>query len=343
MIPAVDQVQRRPGLEARDHRLQERELRERVAGPLQEQHRDRDPIEVLGATDAGLPRRMQREAEKDEAAYTGERRLGGRGRGHPAPERLAAREQRQTRRDSGRLSNGFPHTRGGHGGWVGPAPTFLHVQKLVAERGDLPERERLCQLLEKRVAHPRPGAVRQDEQRPCIVGRDEQVIHRSPFPHPPSPASYRILPSRSGGRSITVIFRSSLRLPSVKRRTYSPAGTRRNSSGDVGSPSPRGRGRSRFRSHVTRCTPGNPEPVRLRTVSPAAVVITSFTPSGCISRKEYVITEQRGGFDATKPKLPNPGCVCRSRYWYAGATSNRWIVSLSTESLNSSTGPTPTT
>ena len=175
-------------------------------------------------------------------------------------------------------------------------------------------------------------------------------------PDPPAVAAARVreavaeaarvmpgLPLFAGGKSITVILRSSFFLPRLSRTTYSPAATRRSSSADVGSPNPLGRGRSRFRSHVTRCTPGNPEPVRLRTVSPAAVVITSFTPSGCISRKEYVITAPRGGFDATNPKLPNPGCVDRSRYWYAGATSNRWIVSLSTESLNSSTGPTPTT
>src|SRR6266487_3642599 len=223
---------------------------------------------------------MQGKAQEHEAAYAGERLVRLRLRGHPAPERLPTGEQREPRRDAGGIEHSLTHARLGHRGRIGPARPLFHIEELVAVRRYSPFPERLRDRFEKRMAHPRAGPVRQHEQGTRASRRDEQVIHPSPVP-PPRP--YRILPRRSGPSSVTTIFCSSRLLPSVRRTTYSPGSACRSSSADVGSPNPRGRGRSRFSSHVTRCSPGNPEPVRVRIVSPAAFVITSFTPSGCMS------------------------------------------------------------
>ena len=93
--------------------------------------------------------------------------------------------------------------------------------------------EHLRQPLEKRMAHPRPGTVREHQQRLGLGPSDEDVIH-----------PYRILPRRSGGNSLTTMRCCTLRLPTAARTVYSPGTARRSSSAEVGSPRPRGRGRS---------------------------------------------------------------------------------------------------
>jgi hypothetical protein len=75
VIRSLDDVQRRAVAEAATHRLEQPQLGEIVAGPLKEQHRHVDCAQVLGTGVVRPLGGMEREAEKDEPAYTGERLL----------------------------------------------------------------------------------------------------------------------------------------------------------------------------------------------------------------------------------------------------------------------------
>ena len=76
MIGILEEVQRCARAEPIRQPLEEPEVRELVAGPLQKQHRHVDLDKMLGARVRRLPSRMQRKAEEGEAAHARQRRFG---------------------------------------------------------------------------------------------------------------------------------------------------------------------------------------------------------------------------------------------------------------------------
>ena len=114
----------------------QRDVGERIARPLQEQHGDFDLEEMLGALLRGAARRMQRKSEERQAAHARERSLGLRLRGHAAAERFAAGDQRKLGHEPRRLRH-----RGTHRGLcklrrIGALAALLHIGELIAKRGD---------------------------------------------------------------------------------------------------------------------------------------------------------------------------------------------------------------
>jgi len=71
----------------------------------------------------------------------------------------------------------------------------------------------------------------------------------------------------------------------------------------------------------------------VRIVSPAAFVITNRTAVGLHVLQVVRDHRPRAGSRHIAGAAQIPGAYGRSRYWYAGATSNKWIESVSTESL----------
>ena len=161
MIGVLEEPQRRALAEPFRQRRQQREVRQRVAGSLQEQHRDLHVEQMLGALVRRLARRMQREAEEDEAADSRQRRRGLRLRRHAAAERLAAGDQRKRGRKLRGCGDGRAHGRVRELRRVGPLAPLLHVGKLVAQRRDAALAELGRDALHERVRHAGPGAVRQ--------------------------------------------------------------------------------------------------------------------------------------------------------------------------------------
>ena len=136
MVGMLEQSQRGALAEAFAERSEQRNIGERIMRPLQEEHGDADLGEVCRALVGRLARRMEREAEKGEAAHAGQRALGLRLRGHAAAEGFAAGNQRQLRCKPRRFGN-----RGADGGVrdprrIGTLAALLHIGELVAERGD---------------------------------------------------------------------------------------------------------------------------------------------------------------------------------------------------------------
>src|SRR6185312_2884315 len=68
MVGALVEPQGRAAAEPPGERL---ERRERIARALQKEHRDVDREQMLGALVRRPPRRVQREAKEDQAAYAG--------------------------------------------------------------------------------------------------------------------------------------------------------------------------------------------------------------------------------------------------------------------------------
>ncbi len=96
MIGFLQEFQRGPRAEALHDRLQQFEARELVARALQEQHRNLDVRQVVGAILRGTSRGMQWECEKRQARDAGQRRERLRLRSHATTERSAAGDQRET-------------------------------------------------------------------------------------------------------------------------------------------------------------------------------------------------------------------------------------------------------
>jgi hypothetical protein len=100
VVAAVDRVERR-AREASEDGAQAIELAERVPRPFHEEHRQRDPRQMVGAQRVGPPGGMEGVAEEEEAADGGAAR--GDVRGDPPAERLAAdRDPRRSERAVGR-------------------------------------------------------------------------------------------------------------------------------------------------------------------------------------------------------------------------------------------------
>ena len=69
MVRTLHDMQRGAGAEMIAHGTHEVQCCEGVAGPLEEQHRDRDPVEMGSAGGAGAPRRVEGEAEEHETTH----------------------------------------------------------------------------------------------------------------------------------------------------------------------------------------------------------------------------------------------------------------------------------
>ena len=141
------------------------QLRQPVAGPLQEQHRKSHIREVVCPRIRVVPRPVKRESVKHDPLDAGEWRFSRRSGRHPSAHRLAAREQRQVRGELGRGPCGGPD--GFHQGAapIGHSPAGGHERKLVSKRSDPPGGQRVRGRFHERVPHSRARAVREQVQR----------------------------------------------------------------------------------------------------------------------------------------------------------------------------------
>ena len=73
MVSVLEHAQRGAPADALEDRAQQSEVGERVARALQEQHGEVHLREMVGARGPGLARRVEREAEEDEARDITER------------------------------------------------------------------------------------------------------------------------------------------------------------------------------------------------------------------------------------------------------------------------------
>src|ERR1700742_60973 len=107
-VVSVGKEVERSAAQPGDRLLQKVKLRERVVGPLQEQHRNGDSRKVLRPRHRWLASGVKWKGEKDQPPDLGKRveRLGL--RGHPPPKRSATSEQRQAGLPA-RGGNGGPH------------------------------------------------------------------------------------------------------------------------------------------------------------------------------------------------------------------------------------------
>ncbi len=90
MVGELGKVERRALAQRLHNRLQEIKVRKLVIRALQEEHRGFDLLEVIGAIDARLARRVQREGEEDQAFHLWQRIERLRLRCHPRAERAVA-------------------------------------------------------------------------------------------------------------------------------------------------------------------------------------------------------------------------------------------------------------
>lgn len=117
-------------------RLEQLQVCEPVARPLNEQHRDFHLEKVLAARVGWAPGRMQRKAEEREAPDAGKRGCGLRLRGHPAAERFASGNERQRRYKPGGFGDGRAHRSMTKFGRIRPPGALLHIGKLIAQSCD---------------------------------------------------------------------------------------------------------------------------------------------------------------------------------------------------------------
>ena len=126
-IGVLRQDQGRRRAEPGHDRPQQIEFGQRIARSLEEQHRDIDLVEMVGARRRGLAGRVEREGEEDQPAHA--RQLGDRLglRGHASAEGFAAGEQRQFPRQPRRLGYRRAHGCLREGGRVGALRAALPV------------------------------------------------------------------------------------------------------------------------------------------------------------------------------------------------------------------------
>lgn len=136
VVGAIDEMrggQRSPPLH---DTAQQRWLRELVLGAVDEQHRDLDVFQMLGTRNRRFARRMQREAEKNEADDAGQRLLRLRLRRHAPAEGFATGEDRQTTASPAGLGNRRPDRRMRGNRTIRPPTSSLHERELEPQRGD---------------------------------------------------------------------------------------------------------------------------------------------------------------------------------------------------------------
>ena len=169
MVGVFDDLERRTLAERLHERLQQREVGELVACALQEQHRDLHVGQVLAALVRRLARRMQREADEDDAAHTAQRRCGLRLRGHAAAERLAAGDERHAGQSLRCRIDSRAHRRMRKLRRVGPLRAALHVRELVAQRRDAAFGQAVRDRGHERMRHAGAGAVGEHAAGACVA------------------------------------------------------------------------------------------------------------------------------------------------------------------------------
>jgi hypothetical protein len=145
-----------------DHRAQEVEIGQLIAGALEKQHRNADIGEMAGARVARAACRMKREAEDDQSAHAeGLKRLGL--CGHAAAEGFAAGKERQSGGLPFRLGHNGPDGGVGERRRIGSSTALLHIGKLKAQRGDAMLGKGCGNAGKKGMMHAGTGAMGKDE------------------------------------------------------------------------------------------------------------------------------------------------------------------------------------
>jgi hypothetical protein len=105
---------------------------------------------------------MERKAEKNKTADTGQRGGSLRLRRHAAAEGFAAGDERKCGHEPGGLPHRGSNRRMRKLGRVGPFAPLLHVRKLIAQRGDPALSEFPCNSFHEWVEHSRSRPMRED-------------------------------------------------------------------------------------------------------------------------------------------------------------------------------------
>ena len=130
---------------------------------------------------AGLAGRVEREGEKDETFHVRQRIERLRLRRHPGAEGAAAGEERQVASKLHGIGDSGADGSVGNGRIVRAFRAFLHVRKIVAQRGDATRLKTIGGGGHVLVRHARP----------CPVGEDEHSLR-----------VLRFLPERGHGRTV---------------------------------------------------------------------------------------------------------------------------------------------
>ena len=128
---------------------------------------------MIGAFDARLPGRMQREPEENEPSHLIQRMLGRGGGSHAAAHRLAAGYEGQAWGGLLRGMHGGGYGRGKHRRAIGSATPLLHVWELVAKRCDPRGGKFPNQRFQKWMGHARTGSMGKHQQ-PARLCRPHQ-------------------------------------------------------------------------------------------------------------------------------------------------------------------------
>lgn len=161
MVGVLKQVQRGAFPQLSDDRLQERKIRQRIAGALNEHHRDADVVQMRGALGARVAGRMQWKSQEHQSANPWQGAPSLRLRGHPATEGTSAGDERQIRRKPRGLGNRRTHRCMTQRSWIGASAALFHVWELVTKRGDAPFDKSRGRALHGRMHHPGTGPVRE--------------------------------------------------------------------------------------------------------------------------------------------------------------------------------------
>jgi hypothetical protein len=138
------------------------EVSQGISGSLQEKHRDVYIIKMSSALLRRLPGGVQWKAEKGEATDILQRDFRLRLGAHSAPERPAARDERNIRQMSRGLCHGGTHGSMSHRGRIGPLQALLHVGELKPQRGDISFGQSHRNSIQEGVYHSRSCAMRQN-------------------------------------------------------------------------------------------------------------------------------------------------------------------------------------
>ncbi len=175
MIASFNHMQRRLPSETFDDRFEQVQFSKRIAGALQEQHRNPDVGEMRSAVGRGFSCRMQRKTQKRESANARQwcNRLCL--RGHAGTEGFAARDQRHFRTAPSGFGDCGTNGGMGDGRRIRPLAPFLHVGKLIAQGCDLAFGETGRDCLHKGMRHSGAGAMGNHKTRTCARRPDQQA------------------------------------------------------------------------------------------------------------------------------------------------------------------------
>jgi hypothetical protein len=173
MVRTVDYVQRGAIIQPRNRRPHESYVGERIASPLQEQHREADVVKVTCPLDVRLACRVQRKAHEHQPAYAVKRMQSLRLRGHSPAKGLTAGKQPQPRKSHGCLMDSRTNSGVRRRGRIGSADSFFHVGELVPQRRNTTLEQGRRQIAHERVIHARASPVREDKDCQRFAGNPQ--------------------------------------------------------------------------------------------------------------------------------------------------------------------------